>query len=131
MTEQHFALRIGIGHRAQGDGQAVQCLGDAKRVAMVAHPAPGLNHAHFKAGWVVDGRQGFRKRDGAGAITAGGSGQVQRVVRTAQIVTVAEVIEFALAVLEVMKLKWAQDLKLKRAMEAFIVALGLRMIGRP
>ena len=36
MAEQHLALRIGLGHRAQGDGQTVQRLADAKGVAAVA-----------------------------------------------------------------------------------------------
>jgi hypothetical protein len=96
MAEQHLALRIGLEHRAQGDG-----------------------------------RQAFRKRDGAGAITADGRGQAQPIVRTVQIVAVAEAIEFVLAVLQGGEIEVAQDLELKRAMEAFVLALGLRMIGAP
>jgi hypothetical protein len=107
MTEQHLALGISLGHRAQGNGQPAQCLADAKGVSPVANPALGLHLAHVEAGRVVDGRQGFRKRDGAGAITAGGRGQVQRIVRMVQIVTVTEVIEFALAVLQGSEIKVA------------------------
>jgi hypothetical protein len=129
MAEQHLALRIGLGHRAQGDGQPAQRLTDAEGVSPVAHPALGLHLAHVEAGRVVDGRQGFRKQDGAGAITADGRGQVQPIVRTVQIVAVAEAIEFVLAVLQGGEIEVAQDLELKRAMEAFVLALGLQTIG--
>jgi len=130
MAEQHLALRIGLGHRAQGDGQTVQRLADAKGVAAVADPSSGADHADFKAGWIVDGRQRFRKRDRARAITAGGSGQVQRVVRAAQIAAVAETIELALAVLERSEIEVAQDLELKRAMKALVLAWVCGWYGR-
>jgi hypothetical protein len=50
MAEQHLALRIGLGHRAQGDGQTVRRLADAKGVAAVTDPSSGADHADFKAG---------------------------------------------------------------------------------
>src|SRR5215469_12874166 len=128
MAEQHLALRIGLGHRTQRDGQTAQGLADTKGVAVIANPALGLYFAHFEAGWVIDGRQRLGKRDCAGAVTTARGGQVQRVVRTAQIVAIAEAIEFALAMLERGEVEVAQDLELKCAMEAFVLALGLRMI---
>jgi hypothetical protein len=50
-------------------------------------------------------------------------------MRTAQIVAVAKAIEFALAVLKGSEIEVTQDLELKRAMEALVLALSLRMIG--
>jgi len=128
MAEQHFALRVYLGHRAQGDRQAAQSLADAEGISALADPALGLYFAQFDVGRVVDGRQLFRKRDRAGPVTASGSRQVQRIVRAAQIVAIAETVEFALAVLKDGEVEVPQDLELKRAMKALVLALGLRMI---
>ena len=40
MTEQHFALRVGLRYRAQGDGQTLERFADAEGVAAVGYPAP-------------------------------------------------------------------------------------------
>jgi hypothetical protein len=112
MAEQHLALRIGLGHRTQGDGQTAQPLADAEGVAAVADPALGLHFAHLEPGRVVNGRQRLRERDRTGTVAARGRGQVQRVVRATQIIAVAETIEFTLAVLEGGEIEMAQDLEL-------------------
>jgi hypothetical protein len=49
-------------------------------------------------------------------------------VRTDEVVAVAEAIELTLAMVEGGEVEVAQDFELKRAMEAFVLALGLRMI---
>ncbi len=46
-----------------------------------------------------------------------------------QIVAVAEAIELALAVVEGDEVEMAQDFELEGAMKAFVLALGLRMLG--
>jgi hypothetical protein len=48
MTEQHFALRIGFGHWAQGDRQTMKRFADAEGVATVTDPSSGPNSAHFE-----------------------------------------------------------------------------------
>src|SRR5580692_4843283 len=97
-------------------------------MAAIAEPAFGLNPAHFEVWGIFDGRQRLGKRNRTRTITGHRSGQAERVVRALQVVAVAKGIELALAVLQAGEVEVAQDLELERAMEALVLALGLRMI---
>src|ERR1039458_9463891 len=129
VTEQDLAVRVASVGLAQGDREAAQSLADMEVATAITEPAFGLDLAHLEAGWIVDGRQGVGKRDRTGAIAAGRSGQAQCVVRTEQVVAIAEVIELALALVERGEVEVAQHFELERAMEALVLALGLRMIS--
>src|SRR3984893_14365688 len=128
VAEEDLAQGIARVRWAQGDGIAAQGFGDAKGFAAIAEPALGLDLTHLQPGRILDRRQSFGKRNRTWAITGNGRVEAERVVRTHQVVTVAEAIELALAMLEAGEGEVAQDFELKRAMEALVLALGLRMI---
>ena len=113
---------------AQRDGKAAQSLGDAERLAAITEPALGLDLAHLEIIRIFDRRQSFRKRNRTRAITGDGSGQAERIMGTHQVVAITKGIELALAVFEAGEVEVAQDFELERAMEALVLALGLRMI---
>src|ERR1700719_2417826 len=129
MAEENLTTGVAEIDLTQGDGESAQGLADAKVASAIGKPALGLNLADLETGRVLDGRQAVGKRDRTGAIAAGGSSQAQRVVRTNQVVALAKAIELALAVLEAGEIEVPQDFELERAMEAFVFALGLRMIS--
>ena len=52
-------------------------------------------------------------------------------MRAHQVVAIAKGIELALAMFEAGEVEVAQDFELERAMEALVLALGLRMIRTP
>src|ERR1700730_5658329 len=128
VAEEDLTQGIACVRVAQGDGIAAQGFGDAEGFAAIAEPALGLDLTHLKLRRILDRRQSFGKRKRTWAITGNGSIEAERVVRTHQVVAVAEAIELALAVLEAGEVEVAQDFELKRAMEALVLALGLRMI---
>jgi len=109
-------------------GKAAQGLGDAERLAAIAEPALGLDLAHLELIRILDRRQRFRKRNRTRAITGHRSSQAERIMRAHQVVAIAKGIELALAVCEAGEVEVAQDFELERAMEALVLALGLRMI---
>ena len=129
MTEQHFALRISIGHGPQRDRQAPQGGTQAQLVTMITHPTIALHLTHLQPGWIFDGWQSFGKGDWADTVAAGRGVQVERVVRPLPIIAVAKVIKFALAVLKAGEVEVTQELEIQAAMEAFVLALGLRMVS--
>ena len=94
----------------------------------VEDPTTGADRANLEIRRIIDGRQALRKRDRTGPIMAGGSVELQRVVRTAQIITVTKNIKLALAVLKSSEIKVTQNFELKCAMKPLVLALGLRMI---
>ena len=121
MTEQHLAVGVSLRHRAQSDRQMLQCFADTEGVAPEVdslRPGPCALRGRVGNRWAARFQEMGSRR----------SGEVQRVVRTAQIVAVAETIKFALAVLKRGEIKMAQDLELERAMETLVLALRLRMI---
>src|ERR1700728_1431160 len=128
MTEEDLAQRIGELGLTQGDRQAAQRLGDAEQAAAIAEPALGLNLTHLEVSGILDGRQGLRPRNRTRAITRDRGSKAERVVRAHQVVAIAKGIELALAVFEAGEVEVPQDLELERAMEALVLALGLRMI---
>src|SRR5579859_4283058 len=128
VTKENLADGIvGVG-LAQGDGKAAQGFGDAEGFAAIAEPTLGLDLAHLEAGRILDRRQALGERNRTWAITGDRSSEVERVVRTNQVVAVAEAIELALAVREVGEVEVAQDFEHQGAMEALVLALGLGMI---
>src|SRR5271168_5373686 len=128
MAEEDLAQGIAELGLAQCDGITAQGLGDAERLAAIAEPALGLDPTHLEIIWILDRWQRFRKWNRTRAITGHRSSQAERIMRAHQVVAVAKGIELALAVLEAGEVEVAQDFELERAMEALVLALGLRMI---
>jgi len=116
LTEQHLPLRIGLWHRSQRDRQATEGLADPQGMTAVEDPTTGADRANLEIRRIVDGRQALRKPDRTGTITAGGSVELQRVMRPAQIITVTKNIKLALAVLKSSEIKVTQNFELKCAM---------------
>ena len=115
--------RIGAARWASRAG-----LGDAERLATIAEPALGLDLTHLELIRILDRRQRFRKRNRTRAITGQRSSKAERIMRAHQVVAIAKGVELALAVFEAGEVEVAQNFELERAMEALVLALGLRMV---
>jgi hypothetical protein len=111
MAEENLTTGVAEIDLTQGDGESAQGLADAKVASAIGKPTLGLHLAHLETGRVLDRRQVLGKRDRTGAIATGGSSQVQRIVRTNQVVAVAKVIELALAVFEGGEVEVAQNFR--------------------
>src|SRR5579862_371939 len=128
MAEEDLAQRVAELGLTQGDGTSAQGLGDPEQTAAIAEPALGLDLAHLETGRILDRRQGLGKRNRTWAITGNGGSEAERIVRPQQVVALAKGVELVLAMFEAGEVEVAQDLELERAMEALVLALGLRMI---
>ncbi len=119
-----------VGGRPQGDGVAAEGLADVIGPVVQRDRPVALDPADQVAGGVVDRRQGLGEGAWAGPVAAGGRGEVQRLVGARQVVGIAEAVELPLAVGQVGEGAVAQRLGLQGAVEALLLALGLR-VGRP
>ncbi len=88
-----------------------------------------VDGTHDLAIIVFDDRQIFRHRPGAGRVAAGGNLLAERFVRTFEIVDGAPGIERALGIAKVLEALQREDLGFEGAIEAFVLAVGLGMIG--
>src|SRR3990170_2329217 len=115
------AQRDRLPNEGAADAELVTAEGDAPLV---------LDSTHLVARGVLDGRQAAGERARARSVSRGRCRVIECFVRPAQVVDGAPVIERALHVREALP-GWPprQHLQGERAMEPFLFALRLRMIG--
>ena len=127
VTEEHIELPV-CGGWSQRHRIAAQGLTDAKDASTEVQRAVVLHLAHDIAWGVLD--VGDLLREGACARLVARCGDLQFGFMGAfQIVNVPKAVELALTVQEIVKSLVIQDLDRERAMEALVLALGLRVIG--
>src|SRR5882724_4321702 len=117
--------------RTHGDGLAAEGLADAPRAVLEADEAVLVDLADAVAGPVLDGRQGFGEGAWARVVAVGRHRQGERIVRPVVVVEMAPGVEGTLAVDEIAEAVGLQQLGLEGAMEALVLALGLRMVRPP
>jgi hypothetical protein len=130
----HFGTEEGIEDavfygRSECDSFAAEGFGDFDRAAEEADVPALLHTAHDVARGVLERCDGLDIVASAGLIAAGRHGKLERLVRPLSVVDHAPVIEGALGSGEIGKGRSGQRFGFEAAMEAFVLAHGLRMIG--
>lgn len=118
-----------VGGGSQGEGLAGEGAADVETLAAKGEEAGLADAADEVAGRVFDGRERRRPGAVAGLVSGGGSVQIEGVVGPEVVVEVAEVVEDGLAMSQIGEDGRAESFQAHGAMEAFGLALGLRVIG--
>src|SRR5581483_3044808 len=116
----------------QLDRVAGEGFGYAEGVALVMEQAAVLDPAQAGAGWVGDRGQGVREAARAGLVAAGRDGEGQGLVGAVGVVGLPPAIECGLAGRQIGEgALRVEQLGLEGAVEALLLALGLRVVGPP
>lgn len=118
-----------LGGGSQSDWVTAQSFGYPKHMTAIEKLPFGLDLTDDILRGILDGWKPLRERPRTGLIATRWGGQAQGFVGALEIVEIAKAIKVFLAVAQVAKLPPVQQLDPERAMEALILALGLRMIG--
>ena len=111
------------------DGLADEGLRDAVGSVAEADLAGGVDPSHRVRGVVFDRRQDLGVGTLAAAIARRRHLQADGLVRAFEVVEIAEGIEGALGIVEVAQQATAQQAGVQGAVEAFVLAVGLRVAG--
>lgn len=117
------------GRGTQSDGMPGEGGADLVAAALEPDLASELNLSDQFALGVLDVRKSLGEASRGRSIARGGNIQVQSVVRALEVVDVAPVIEGVLRVGEVGEGTTSKQLVAEGAMEAFVFALSLRVVG--
>src|SRR6202162_6063323 len=120
-----------FGRGAQRDQLAAERFSEANATALEMDVAFLVGLADKIVRPVFDGRQSLRKGAKAWPVTLAGRCQIDRLMGPLIIVDVPPPVEGALTLGQVREVTSVQDLGLERAMEAFVLALRLGVIGPP
>jgi len=115
--------------RTQGEVFSCERLRAADASPLEVEPAFALDGADMVAGIVCGRLDGAGHGAGAGAVAVGGHGHADAVVWASVVIDRAPGIEGVLRLVEAGEGAAGQDLGLQRAMEAFVLALRLGVIG--
>src|ERR1700674_289130 len=118
-----------FGRGTQRDQLAAERSAEANAVGFEADVTFLVGLADQIVGPVFDRRQGLRKRAAALPIPLARRGHRDRLMRPLVIVDLPPAVERALTRGQIREGGAVQDLGLERAMKAFVLALGLRMVG--
>ena len=126
MSEQEVEDAIGKGW-ADCDREADESLADFEAAVMKADLGVGLHFADLEVGCVLQGRELLRESAWARPIARDGRLQGERLMGPHEIINLAPAVELALRFGEIAELAVVQQLQAQGAMEALVLALGLRM----
>ena len=124
-AKMHAEHGILVG-RAQRDRLAAKRSADVQDATFERDVAAAIDLAHDVVGSVFDRRKRVGKRTRARAVALGWPGKRERLMRPLVIIDMPPAVERALTVGEIAEGSAIEDLRLERAVEAFVLALGQR-----
>ena len=127
-SEDDVVEAVGVGG-ADSDEFALEGFGDAPALALEADAGVGGDAARLVVGAVVEGFDDGSVGPGAGGVAVDGSLHAERFVGPLGVVDPAPAIEVSGGMTDVVQGLPGQGLGLEGAVEALVLALGLRMVG--